>query len=85
MKHASLFCILLAMIVMLSCVKEIKHLTPGTMEDILYDYHLAQNMTDYDDADRDYHKHLYYAAVLKKHGVTQADFDSSMVYYLRQT
>lgn len=57
---------------------------PDEMEDILYDYYVSQGMasvpgqsTDNDDYQRD----LYFNAVLKKHGVTRAGFDSSLVYY----
>lgn len=53
------------------------------MEDILYDYHLAQALaqreTDYQSSQKDRTKYFY--AVLAKHDVTEADFDSSMVYY----
>lgn len=53
------------------------------MEDLLYDYHLADAMAR--QAKGNYEQNLiaYHAAVLKKHGVTVADFDSSMVYYMR--
>lgn len=57
---------------------------PDDMEDILFDYHIAEAMTVTDDGDaRQYNNRLYRLAVLKKHGVSQADFDSSMVYYTR--
>uniref|UniRef100_A0AB33JPX5 DUF4296 domain-containing protein n=1 Tax=Prevotella sp. GTC17262 TaxID=3236797 RepID=A0AB33JPX5_9BACT len=57
---------------------------PGDMEDILYDYHLAEGIAGLPGADS---KEFitYREAVLKKHGVTSAEFDSSMVYYLRHT
>lgn len=55
------------------------------MEDILYDYHIAQamaiNTPNADEPKRDYNRTLYFAAVLEKHGVTRAEFDSSLVYY----
>lgn len=57
---------------------------PDMMEDILYDYHLAdamaQNKTDYG-----YYETLYREAVLKKYGITSAELDSSLVYYMRHT
>ena len=59
---------------------------PNKMEDLLYDYHLAQAVADQDAPSKsDYTRRLYFDAVLKKHKVTQADFDSSMVYYQRHT
>ena len=68
-----------------SMPKEI--ISPGKMEDILYDYHLADGMaySGYDYHDLGYKKIVYREAALRKHGVTQAQFDSSMVYYYRHT
>ena len=71
---------------MLSCKPSVpsKYIQPGDMEDILYDYHIAQAMADdesQDNTNRDFNQTLYFAAVLEKHGVTKADFDSSLVYY----
>jgi len=54
---------------------------PDDMEDILYDYHISQGMAHVDGRTNDYNSHLYFEAVLKKHGVTHAEFDSSLVYY----
>lgn len=63
-----------------------QYLSRDEMEDILYDIHLAEAMANMDVADRDTTLLLTYrAAVLKKHGVTSAEFDSSMVYYMRHT
>ena len=59
-----------------------KYIQPGDLEDILYDYHLAQALATSDPmSNYDFERTKYFLAVLKKHGVTQADFDSSMVYY----
>ena len=54
---------------------------PGEMEDILVDYHLAKAMAYNSDGNPDYNLALYKVAVLEKHGVSEADFDSSLVYY----
>lgn len=54
------------------------------MEDLLYDIHIAQAMADQAAGDGnsfDFRQTLYFASVLEKHGVTKADFDSSLVYY----
>lgn len=57
---------------------------PDEMAEILYDYHLADAMaTEQESDNRAYDSRLYRLAALKKHGVTEADFDSSMVYYTR--
>lgn len=80
-------CLLLAALV-LSCKPKVpdKYLQPGEFEDILYDYHLADAMADNGEggvSERDYNVMLYRQAVLKKYGITQAEFDSSLVYYMR--
>ena len=53
------------------------------MEDILYDYHVAQSMAknDPDNSQVDFNRTAYFMGVLKKHQVSEADFDSSLVYY----
>lgn len=60
-----------------------EYISPGDMEDLLYDYYLSQAMADIDTKDgrMGYNRRLYFLSVLKKHGVTEAEFDSSMVYY----
>lgn len=63
-----------------------KFIQPGKMEDILYDYHIAEAMaTDYENRNDSLLTRVYKLAVLKKHGYTEAEFDSSMVYYMRHT
>ena len=71
---------------MFSCKPTVpsQYIQPDDMEDILYDYHIAQAMADdgtmkYDE--KQYDLALYFAAVLEKHGVTKAEFDSSLIYY----
>lgn len=61
-----------------------KYIQPDEMEDILYDYHLAGAMArnSMGDSKTEY---AYRLAALKKHGVSQAHFDSSMVYYMQNT
>lgn len=60
-------------------------ISENKMEDLLYDYHLAQAMANADPGKDGGNAIAYQAAVLKKHGVSQAEFDSSMVYYMRHT
>lgn len=57
-------------------------ISPSKMEDILYDYHLAQAMGQMSDS-ADYETSLYSEAVFRKYGITQADFDNSMEFYSR--
>lgn len=56
---------------------------PDDMEDILYDYYLSREMAQKPsgEGNSSYLRTLYYKSVLKKHGVTEAEFDSSLVYY----
>lgn len=57
---------------------------PNDMEDLLCDYYLAKAMgTQLADRNEgsDYRQNLYVEGAFRKHGVTQAEFDSSMVYY----
>lgn len=61
-----------------------RYIQPDDMEDILYDYHIGQAIAQLEDGSmeqRNFDRTVYLAAVLKKHGVTRADFDSSLVYY----
>lgn len=55
-------------------------MSKGKMERVLYDYHLAQAIGEtsgrHSEKSRD-----YIDAVFQKHGITRAEFDSSMVYY----
>lgn len=56
---------------------------PDEMEDLLVEYHmtraLAQSEQPYHE--QDYRKKLYWESVLSNHNLTQAEFDSSLVYY----
>ena len=55
---------------------------PDDMEDVLYDYYLASGMQFLPDEEGDrYNREYYHRLALKKHGFTQADFDTSMVWY----
>ena len=66
----------------LSCSKEPYHLSSGEMEDVLYDFHLAQSMAmgegNYIESAQ-----VNTEAMLRKHGISREEFDSSLVYYMR--
>jgi hypothetical protein len=51
------------------------------MTDVLVDYHLAQGMAEAQGADPDVVRYKYIQAVFHKHRITEAEFDSSMVYW----
>ena len=59
---------------------------PSDMENILYDYHLAYTMSSTkSDYREEYHKQALREYVFKKHQITSAMFDSSMVWYTRHS
>lgn len=61
-------------------------LSAGKLEDVLYDYHLTQGLIDQlPYSEREEKAQDYINAVFQKHGITEAQFDSSIVYYNRNT
>lgn len=67
-----------------SCGKEIPNdiIQPQEMEKILYDYHLSMGMSNNQkNTERAAQKNY----IFQKHGVTEAEFDSSMVWYTRES
>jgi len=79
--------IVLIVVAMIGCKPSVpsEFIQPGDLEDILYDYHVAQAMANEAPSnsgeERNYQKNVYFHAVLKKYNVTEAEFDSSLVYY----
>ena len=59
-----------------------EYIQPDDMADILYEYHVAQAMArcEYSDSTELVRERLT-QAVFRRHGISQADFDSSLVYY----
>lgn len=53
----------------------------GDMEDILYDYYKAKAMGNSLPAEEQYKAPLYVQSVFKKYHTTEAEFDSSLVWY----
>lgn len=62
-------------------------LSNGDMEDVLYDIHRAHFSFERENDSRENGAQQYalFQNVLKKHDVTQAEWDSSIVYYCRHT
>lgn len=61
-------------------------LSEAKMENILYDYHIAQSLAQQSVADSiDFYTRLYQAAVFEKYGITKTYFDHSMQWYERHT
>lgn len=90
MKVSRLIPFMMLLALVFSCKPKVpgKYLQPDEFEDILYDLHLASAMADNssgDDGVYSYNARLYRQAVLSKYGITQAEFDSSLVYYTRHS
>ena len=56
---------------------------PVEMENLLYDYHIANTLGADLPYSEGYKKNAYFAYVFEKHHVTEAEFDSSMVWFAR--
>ena len=58
---------------------------PAKMEKVLYDYHLALGISSRLPSSEDYKKQAFKNYLFKKHDITSAQFDSSMVWYTRNS
>lgn len=88
LKHVAVAALLLvALVLAAGCKPSIpgRYLQPDKMADILYDYHLAQGITSTAYGGDSLAMRAFKANILSKHGVSEAEFDSSMVYYTRHT
>lgn len=87
-KYFRIFLVSSFSMMLLACKPTVpgEYISPDDMVDVLYDYYVSQAMADQDtkDGKMGYNRRVYFLAVLKKHGVTEAEFDSSMVYYHRR-
>ncbi len=82
----SVLCIALGLLfTMQSCKDEkTKIMSQSQLEDVLFDYHMADAMVHVKGvASEEYDNYL--DAVLEKHGITRAEFDSTMVFYMKHT
>lgn len=72
---------------MVGCGKQVPEniIQPDRMENILYDYHLSISMGNNLSYSDNYQKEAYKNYVFEKHHITEAEFDSSMVWYTRHT
>lgn len=70
-----------------SCSVELPNgvISEGRMEAILHDYHIAQGMAEAEGGNIDENRYLYVQKVFEKYGVTEAEFDSSMIWYSGHT
>lgn len=58
-------------------------LSDEKLEAVLYDYHVAKAMGEQLSYDEGYKRVLYLQSVFRKHGITEAQFDTSMVWLTR--
>ena len=82
MKHSVTYLFVLMLVLACKPTVPSEYIQPDEMEEILYDYHIAQAMSRNSvGSEADLNKQVYLDAVLKKYGISEADFDSSLVYY----
>ena len=84
MKHSIPLFLMSAMMMVVGCKPTVpsEYIQPDDLEDILYEYHVAEAMArNGNSMDAEYNQTKYFLAVLEKHHVTEAVFDSSLVYY----
>ena len=60
-------------------------MSPGKMEDVLYDYHLAHSMGGLSGDSVEFRRMVYVEAVFQKYKISRAEFDTSLVWYSRHT
>lgn len=56
-------------------------LSSGEMEDVLVEWHSAMALANQTAGDANFQRNVYMDAILKKHGISQAQLDSSLLYY----
>ena len=71
------------MVLLSACKPQVpsKYLQPDEMEDLMYDYYLSQGISNSQPRTTDYDRRYNMQAVLKKYNLTNAEFDSTLVYY----
>lgn len=83
-KHPLIYVLVLIFVLTGCKVRRPKEVIPESqMESLLYDYHIAKALGENLPYNENYKKALYVEYVFKKHGTTEAVFDSSMVWYTR--
>lgn len=89
MRQAQVYINWLSVAMFVLCLTSCKVKRPDTvlsdakMEAVLYDYHIAKAMGEQLPYNESYKRVLYVESVYKKHGITEAQFDSSMVWFSR--
>ena len=83
----TVFLVLFCLFFMVSCKNKTPDgiISPGKMEDILFDYHMAEAAEAAMPGDKGENKGQFVPAVFQKHGISKDDFSRSMAYYFRHT
>ncbi len=80
--HIPLLACLLFLLLLCACEKRPDYvMSKGKMKAVLYDYHIAQAMVETQSYGKEKGSRAYIQAVFDKHHITQAEFDSSMIWY----
>ena len=84
MKNKLFYLLVSGCLLLCGCGKNIPDdiIQPQEMERVLYDYHMASSLTLNKGT---VEKEAYRQHVFKKHRITEAEFDSSMVWYTRNS
>ncbi|WP_085536234.1 DUF4296 domain-containing protein [Massilibacteroides vaginae] len=81
------YCIaFLVLFLLTTCSKVPDHILPEKkMQEVIIDMHLAESIisSDYKRYNNDSIKKVLFNSVFTKHGISQADYDSSLVWYAR--
>lgn len=86
MRHRGIHLVIVVaavMVFMSACRPQVppEYLQPDEMEDLMYDYYVSQGMSNSRVGTTDYDRRYNMQTVLKKYGLTNDDFDSTLVYY----
>lgn len=81
MKNLVLFIVVFLLFLACKPMKPRGVLSESKMRDVLVDYHLAQGMAESADGDKDENQYIFIQAVFRKYHISEAEFDSSLVYY----
>lgn len=78
--------VFVCIIVLTGCGKSIPQdiIQPDKMERVLYDYHLSMGMSNNLTYTENYQSESYKNYIFQKHRISEAQFDSSMVWYTRE-
>ena len=84
MKH---ICSLICLALFLACApnRPSNVLSEDDMEDVLVDYHLALAMAELQVGDLQANRYILTQAALKKHDITEAELDTSLVYWCQNS